>query len=87
MKLNTLIMRALDWPVVMGERLRDWLEAGQEPPKTNPLSRRCYLMSESHLGGHRLIIGFETLEDAQDAHEYVARLSKPPNAGSNGPSA
>ena len=26
MKLNRLIVNMLDWPVTMGDRLRDWLE-------------------------------------------------------------
>lgn len=40
----------------------------------NPLLKRCYTMSESHLSGYRVVIGFERLEDAQDAHEYIAKL-------------
>ncbi len=47
----------------------------------HPLAKRCYLMSESHLSGHRLVVGFETLEDAQAAHSFVAHLTKTPNAG------
>ena len=39
----------------------------------NPFASRCYTMRESHLSGHRLIVGFEKLGDAQDAHEWVAR--------------
>ena len=39
----------------------------------NPFASRCYTMSESHLSGHRLIVGFEKLGDVQDAHEWVAR--------------
>lgn len=42
----------------------------------NPFASRCYAMSESHLAGHRLIVGFEKLEDAQDAHEWVARQGR-----------
>ena len=51
----------------------------------NPLLKRCYTMSESHLSGYRVVIGFERLEDAQDAHEYIAKLQatqKPVQAGS-----
>ena len=50
----------------------------------NPLLKRCYTMSESHLSGYRVVIGFERLEDAQDAHEYIAKLQatqKPVQAG------
>ena len=72
MKMNTFILRALDWPCSMVDLLRDWLEAGSVPAKLHPLSRRCYLMSEAHLSGHRLIIGFETLEDLDRAHKFLA---------------
>jgi len=42
----------------------------------NPFAARCYTMSESHLSGHRLIVGFEKLGDAQDAHEWVTRQGR-----------
>lgn len=42
----------------------------------NPFAKRCYTMSESHLSGYRLIVGFERLEDAQDAHTFVASTRK-----------
>lgn len=42
----------------------------------NPFASRCYTMSESHLSGHRLIVGFEKLGDVQDAHEWVARQAR-----------
>ena len=42
----------------------------------NPFASRCYTMSESHLSGHRLIVGFEKLGDAQDAHEWVTRQGR-----------
>lgn len=42
----------------------------------NPFASRCYAMSESHLSGHRLIVGFEKLGDVQDAHEWVARQGR-----------
>ena len=77
MKLNRLIVKMLDWPVTIGDRLRDWLEEGQELQKQNPLSRRCYLTSEAHMRGHRLIIGFENLEDLDAAHSFLARELKP----------
>jgi len=50
----------------------------------NPLLKRCYTMSEPHLSGYRVVIGFERLEDAQDAHEYIAKLQaaqEPVHAG------
>jgi len=50
----------------------------------NPLLKRCYTMSEPHLSGYRVVIGFERLEDAQDAHEYIAKLQaklQPAQAG------
>ena len=74
MKLNTVIMWILEFPCVMVERLRDWLEAGAKPPKPHPLSARCYVMSEAHLSGYRLIIGFETLEDLDAAHKAIVHM-------------
>lgn len=38
------------------------------------MSRHCYVTSESHLSGARVMIGFERLSDAQDAHEAVAKI-------------
>ena len=52
-------------------------QAESEPVVSrNPFASRCYTMSESHLSGHRLIVGFEKLGDAQDAHEWVARQGR-----------
>ena len=47
----------------------------ESPPvdEISPLARRCYTMSESHLSGYRLILGFETLEDVQAAHEFLIK--------------
>ena len=78
MKLNERIIRILDWPVNQTERFRDWLEEGMRAAsnndrKTTPLEQRCYLMSESHLSGCRLIIGFESLEDCHKAHDFLIR--------------
>ena len=42
----------------------------------NPFASRCYALNESHLSGHRLIVGFEKMEDAQDAHEWLARQGR-----------
>jgi hypothetical protein len=36
------------------------------------LARGCYMMSEPHLSGYRLIIGFDTLPAVQDAMQAVA---------------
>lgn len=49
---------------------------GEPVVSRNPFASRCYTMSESHLSGHRLIVGFEKLGDAQDAHEWVARQGR-----------
>ena len=43
---------------------------------STPLDKRGYVMSEPHLSGYRLVIGFGTLADVQAAHEYIAKLSK-----------
>ena len=45
----------------------------------NPFASRCYTMSETYLSGHRLIVGFEKGEDAQAAHEWVARSGRDPH--------
>ena len=78
MKLNERIVRILDWPVKQMERLRDWLEESMRAASNNdkeitPLERRCYLMGETHLSGSRLIIGFESLEDCNEAHDFLIR--------------
>lgn len=49
---------------------------GEPVASRNPFASRCYTMSESHLSGHRLIVGFEKLGDVQDAHEWVARQGR-----------
>jgi hypothetical protein len=33
---------------------------------------RCYIYSESHLSGYRVVIGFDSLEAAQDVHTLIA---------------
>lgn len=47
-------------------------EPGNETP-IGPLAKRCYVMSESHLSGYRVVIGFSKLDDASEAHEWIAR--------------
>lgn len=48
----------------------------KEPPSDLDvaLARRAYVMSEPHLGGHRVIVGFEGRDDAWAAHMAVAAL-------------
>ena len=41
--------------------------------RLNALKKRCYIFSESHLSGYRLIIGFNTLDDVQGAHQQIIR--------------
>lgn len=36
----------------------------------------CYLMSEPHLSGHRVIMGYETLEQSMDAQTALAKHFK-----------
>ena len=76
MKMNERIMRIIDWPCQQLERLRDWLEEGghaiyDSPYETNPLGKRCYVMSEKHLSGHRLIVGFDSAADCDAALDFV----------------
>lgn len=44
------------------------------PPPESPFVRSCYVMSERHLSGYRLIVGFETLDGVQDAHKHIADM-------------
>lgn len=39
------------------------------------LAHRCYTMSEPHLSGYRLVLGFVSLPDVQAAHEALTNLS------------
>lgn len=75
MKLNERIMRILDWPIQQAERLRDWLETGDQSiydtRVINPLGKRCYVISENHLSGYRLIIGFNSAADRDAAHDFM----------------
>ena len=41
--------------------------------RLNALKKRCYIFSESHLSGYRLIIGFNTLDDVQGAHQQIVK--------------
>ena len=76
MKMNERVIRILDWPWQQLERLRDWLEEGghaiyDSPYETNPLGKRCYVMSEKHLSGYRLIVGFDSAADCDAALDFV----------------
>lgn len=76
MNINERIIRMLDWPIQQTERLRDWLEEGHRaiydtPRETNPLGKRRYVMSEKHLNGHRLIVGFDSAADCDAAVDFV----------------
>lgn len=46
---------------------------------STPIDKRAYVMSESDGQNrrYRLVIGFETLDDLQNAHEYVVKLPHP----------
>ena len=48
--------------------------------QVSALQAACYVASEPHLSGYRVILGFDTLNAAQDAHEALARAraSQPP---------
>ena len=73
MRLNQIVWAVLEWPCDKFDKFRDWLLAGELPPKVHPLDKRCYLTSETHLSGARVTIGFESLEDAQEAHELLMK--------------
>lgn len=45
-------------------------------PAPHPIAARCYTMSEPHLSGYRLILGFETLEAVDAAHTWVENVRK-----------
>ena len=51
-------------------------EKADSPPAREPLAKRCYVMSESHLSGARVIIGFNTLQDASEAHQWISNLPR-----------
>lgn len=45
-----------------------------EPARlTEALSKRCYTLSEGHLSGYRVVLGFETLDEAHCAHEEISK--------------
>jgi hypothetical protein len=62
--------------VLRAQELIALVQPSKKPPAASPLSVYGYAMSEPHLSGYRLILGFETLEQVQAAHSAVAELSK-----------
>ena len=46
---------------------------GVDEELLNALKKRCYILSESHLSGYRLILGFNTLDDVQGAHQQIVK--------------
>ena len=40
------------------------------------LGTHAYCASESHLSGYRLIVGFDTLAQVQDAHQAIVNAGK-----------
>jgi hypothetical protein len=77
MRLNTVILSALDWPANQFDRFREWLKSEQKPATAEPLTKCGYVTCESGRSGYRVILGFATLEEAQDAHRQIARLKTP----------
>lgn len=57
-----------------------WVEVlgppGDRSISSNPLAARGYSMSEPHLSGYRLILGFNSLEEVSAAQQYVANLPR-----------
>lgn len=53
-----------------------WLR--RPPPEVNPLAERAYVMSEPHFSGRgwRVVIGFDQLDAAQDAHDHIAKIGR-----------
>jgi hypothetical protein len=57
-----------------------WVEIlgppGDRSISTNPLAARCYTMSEPHLSGYRLVLGFNTVDEVGAAQQYIANLPR-----------
>lgn len=49
---------------------------GQRSAASEAVAKACYLTSEPHLSGHRVILGFNTLLEAQDAYTTFVRLAR-----------
>lgn len=66
-----------------GGRLSPSIAAACSPSKTSacpasetvddPLSPQVYVISEPHLSGARVIVGFNSLEEAREAHAWISR--------------
>lgn len=54
--------------------LNNWGKSvkGKISESDRALGNHAYCMSEKHLSGYRLVIGFDTLKQAQDAHQAIA---------------
>ena len=53
--------------------------ANQWLPIGDALAKMAFVMSEPHLSGHRVVIGFEKSQDAWDCHrEIVKFIPRPP---------
>ncbi|CAB4121247.1 hypothetical protein UFOVP154_58 [uncultured Caudovirales phage] len=46
------------------------------PDWSHPFARRGYIISEPHLDGYRVIVGFDSLADADAAHEHIAAVKR-----------
>jgi hypothetical protein len=44
--------------------------------EADPLAKHCYVMSEPHLSGFRVVVGFSRLEDASEAHQWIVDRTK-----------
>ena len=39
------------------------------------IPKPCYITSGPHLSGYRVTLGYETLAEAQDAHEAISKAT------------
>lgn len=70
----------------MGEPSLPATQQATPAQEVHPLASRCYAMSEPHLSGYRLVLGFETLEAVDAAHTWVANVRKAPQQATPEPS-
>jgi hypothetical protein len=45
--------------------------AAAKAVEENAIGKACYVMSEMHLSGYRVLVGFNTLQEAQDAVDEI----------------
>lgn len=64
------IERLIEAARAEGLRSPSW--GGEGEGLSVALTKAGYLMSEPHLSGHRVILGFDTLDDAQAVHVGIA---------------